>query len=355
MQIYQKHILKSIASSMITITLIITCFVWITQVLRIIYLVDRGIEFKLFFELTILFIPSILFTTLPVISVVSMLHGYSNLQDQRQLLILSSSGGLSNYELIKPALMIAFITTVIAFYLSAYLVPISYSILKQKLNDFKEGYVSNIVEPREFNQISKHSTVYVDKKNPDGSLYGIILFNNKTHGKKVIYFAKYGKILKLTDHAIKLELNYGFCQGFDYLGNLTKLYFDSMSVTLITDVPGISYRNKTSNELYINEMIWPDKSLSVKKKQRLTVDGHLRIIWPIFNFAFVFLSLGAFLRCTSSQKSKKFIFSVLPVLVFAYCHFLLQKISYEETNYIVLSYVNLFVLMIAGIFQSIRV
>ena len=105
--------------------------------------------------------------------------------------------------------------------------PLSYNNMKQELGNFREGYLLNIINERTFNQISKHSNIYVDRKNSDGTLSGIVLFDNKTPEKRTIIFAKNAKIVVSTPNITEFELSDGMRHSYDHLGHLTKLYFDS--------------------------------------------------------------------------------------------------------------------------------
>ena len=339
--------------SLATLTLVLTSLVWITQTLRMIHLIDKGIEFSYFLKLVLFIIPSLLFMILPIITVLSVVHVYNRLQDERQIVILRSSG-LSNFDLAKPALMVATIVTIIAYLISAYLMPLSYNKLKEGLTNFREGYVSNIIEARTFNQISKNSTIYVDNKNSDGSLEGIVLFDNKLPKNRTILFAKNGRIIISDQYKTSFELTSGLRHSYDQLGNLTKLYFDHLVVAINGESSDSTYRQRTSLELYIQEMIWPDKKLSQEKQNRLITDGHLRIVWPLFNFAFVFLALSVFLNQPYNRKShiKQFILTFLPILLSSYIHFTVQKIAYKDLNYIFLCYLNVILCIIFSIWQS---
>ena len=352
---YTKYITKSIIPTLAMLTILLTSLVWITQTLRMVHLIDKGIEIKHFFKLIILLVPSLLFMILPIIGVITVIYVYSTLQDERQLLILRSSG-LSNYDLAKPALLVATGITIFSYYISAHLMPLSYNSMKQELNNFREGYLLNIINERTFNQISKHSNIYIDRKNSDGTLSGIVLFDNKTPEKRTIIFAKSARIVVSTPNITEFELTDGMRHSYDQLGNLTKLYFDNLIVAITNETTKKSERNKTSIELYITEMLWPDSTLTLDKQQQLITDGHLRIVWPLFNFAFIFLALSIFLSQPYNRKShiKQYLITFIPILLVSYFHFTLQKIAYKETNYIFLCYANLFLCIIFSIWKSTR-
>ena len=353
MSTYIKYISREILPSLGMLAVVLTSLVWITQTLRLAYLLDKGIELKKFLKFTTLLIPSLLFMILPIITVITVIYVYNRLQDERQIVILRSAG-LSNFDIAKPAMLVATITTIIAYYLSAHLMPLSYNNLKQGLNSFKEHYVSNIIDARTFNQISKYSTIYIDNKKFDGSLEGVVLFDNKVPADRTILFAKNGKITSSEQGATNFALTDGTRHSYDQSGNLTKLKFDNLIVTIESDQESNNNRTKTSFELYIQEMLWPDANISPERQKRLIADGHARILWPLFNFAFVCLALSIFLRQPYNRKShiKQFIYTFSPLLLVSYIHFSIQKMAYKDIDYIFLCYANVFLCIIFGIWQS---
>ncbi len=355
MYIYAKYIAKTIIPVLFVITIVLTSLVWLVQILNLVSLIDKGIELKTFLKLAVLLVPYLLFMIMPIISVIGVIYVYNRLQDERQLIVLRGAG-LNNYEIAKPALFIAMMLTIIAGYISAYLMPVSYNNLKKNISNVKETYVSNIIEARTFNQISKYATVYVDRKNQNNEMQGVILFDNKIPENKTIFFAKKGKILNSDQQNTKFVLSQGLRHSYDAQGNLTKLHFDHLVIEISSKVQDDSDRIKTSMELFIPEMLWPDSSIPLEKQQRLITDGHSRLVWPLFNFVFVFLSLATFLSFSHARRTqvKQFIYSFAPVLIASYFHFTLQKMAYKDLDYIFLCYANVFICIIYSIWQSTR-
>ena len=350
MLIYKKYIAKAIFYPFIALSSILTSLVWITQILKLLYLLDKGINSIDFLKLMILILPSLFFMISPLVSVIAIIYVYNNLQEDRQLIILKASG-LSNFAIAKPGLIVATFITFIAYYVSLYLTPLSYSKLKYELSDFRENFVSNIITEKTFNQLSKYITIYVEKKNTDGSLTGIVLFDNKVPKNHSILFGKTGKVVMHGSIPL-FQLQDGFKQSFDENNNITKLYFDELLIEFQKN--DSVNRNKTSLELYIHEMLWPDDNLLEAQKRRLMVDAHQRLIWPLFNYCLVFLTLSMFLNKNPSKgvNIKQIIYTFIPLLIVAYFHFSLQRIAYQEPLYIFACYLNIFFCIAFSIWKT---
>lgn len=336
------------------ICFVLTSLAWITQVMRHLYLLDKGVSITNFFKLIILIIPSLLFSIMPVVTIIAVLFVYQKLSDERQLIILKSSG-LSELEIAKPALTAAMIITMLSYLVSAYLMPVSYNSLKNKLNNFKNSYVSNIVDVRKFNAISKNITIYVDKKNNLGQPEGIILFDNKVPAEKVVFFAKTGKF-HLDNNTAYLELNDGIRQAYDSKSNLTKMVFDNLVVKIESDANENENRIKNSLELFIHEMLSPDPLLPIQNQIRLKIDGHQRIIWPMFSYVFTFILLSFYLKKPYNRKASMInnMYCLLPVIFMSFIHFSLQKLAYSNFYFIYLCYLNIIMGIIFSIWQCTR-
>ena len=122
----------------------------------------------------------------------------------------------------------------------------------------------------------------------------------------------------------------------------------------MSDGGNYNSRVRKSSELFIHEMIWPDKDIPLATRDKLIADGHLRLIWPTFNFVFVFLALSVLLNLPYSRKSSltQYIYVFAPIIIVSGCHFTLQKFVYRDLNYIFLCYLNIFICIIYCIWQN---
>jgi lipopolysaccharide export system permease protein len=219
----------------------------------------------------------------------------------------------------------------------------------------KNNYVSNIIDTRTFNQISKNTTIYIDKKDKNGLLEGIVLFDNKNPEAKPVVFARQGSIILKNGKPV-FELTKGLRQAYDSLGNITKLRFEKLIVEISDNQNENEERVRDNMELYIHEMIWPNGNLEIDKQEKLIAEGHGRIIWPLYNYALAFLALCMFLKQPYNRhaNSKGLIKTALPLILITYFHFTLQKLSYNNLYFIFLCYANVFLCIIFSIWQTRR-
>lgn len=349
MYIYNKYIIRKLLPTLFIVTLVTTSIVWIVQTMNLSKLIDKGIALTSFIKLTFLLLPYFIFIIMPIICVLAVIFLYHKLQEERKLIVLRSTG-LSNFQIAKPALYLCIGISIILYYISLYLLPISYSHLKTTIGNFKEKYISHIITEKTFNQLSKYTTLYIDKKIAKTDFSGVLLFDNQSPDKRVIFFAKEGKIMAFNPQGIAFELFSGVQHTYDKSGNISKLHFDKINVNIAKPDDSGPPRIKSPFELFIHEMIWPSQVISLQHQNRLIVDGHVRLVWPFCNFAFVFLALSIFLRYPATRKTnfKQYAACLTPIIFLIYTHFSLQKMIYYNIEYLYLLYANIALALVIG-------
>lgn len=322
--------------------------------LRLIYLLDKGMSVGDFFSVLALIIPSLIFSILPLITLLSSVFVYNRLSDERQILILKACG-LSDISIAVPAIYVAIAFTFVHLLISAYIMPVSHSHLKKQMVVLRNSYISSIIEVRKFNQISQDTTIYIENRDNEKNLYGLVLFDNRDPDSKSVTFAKHG-VFSLEDGDAFFRLNEGVRQAYDTTGNITRLYFDSLSIKIEKEELVDTRKNKSSLELFIDQMLFPDQELSEDQQNKLKSEGHLRIIWPLFNLAFTLLGISFFLkiRFRRGHSVGSLLAGFLPVIIAAFIHFTLQKFSYSNPNVIFLCYANVLACIMVGIWNCRR-
>jgi lipopolysaccharide export system permease protein len=341
MLIYQRYIAGSAIGPFLTTAFVVTGIIWITQILRFLYLIDNGLKLTDFLSIIVYIVPSILFTILPFITLFALIYSYHHLNLGKQLIILKNAG-LSNKRLTAPAFWFCSLILIFSYLISGYLMPVTYTKLQGKLTAAKNIFSANLINEKEFTSISKDIALYTAKYSAGGLLQGVILFDNN-NGEQVIIFAKKGKFTLEAGGNLILELQEGSRQSYDTNHNLTKLYFEDL-VILLQEKNGDStsnYRRRNLKEYFIGELLFPKGDLLQKKKNELIAEGHQRIIWPLYIVILSILALSILLNAPYSKKHSDF-FSILVAIglsiIVTYLHFTFYNMSTSNLNFIYCSY-----------------
>lgn len=352
MPIYQRYIISNIISIFLILLFVITGLVWLSQIIKIISLMEQGARFLDFLNITILLLPVLLFPILPFAVVLAVGAFYNKFSYEREIIILSNAR-LSPWKVIKPAIMVASFIAILGYAVSFYLLPISTAKLKSKLRYLKDNYASNFIQEKTFSTVSKDIIIYVSEKISPSKLKGIVIFDNSNKDKKVIIFSQSGTI-NLQQNYASLDLFNGMRQEVDQeTGHLSKMHFKSISVALdnnpkcdinSTDPKCLPVnRNKDMNELFINELIYPDQNFSKEKKIKLKAEFHQRIIWPLIIILLPVLFLSVFMQKPYSRRgnskiiSKACLFSLSLIIL----HFIFYNLASKYILAGIFCYINI--------------
>ena len=102
-----RYIFRQLALALLAVTVGLAVLVWLTQSLRFIELVlDRGLSFLVFIELTGLLLPGFFAIILPITTFLVALFVYVRLSTDRELVVMRAAG-LSQWRLARPAIALA--------------------------------------------------------------------------------------------------------------------------------------------------------------------------------------------------------------------------------------------------------
>src|SRR5271155_516477 len=123
---YSNYIGRHLIHSTLLITFSLTSIVWLTQALRFIdFIVNQGVSIVIFLELTVLLVPSLVIMILPAALFCAVLFVYHKLKLDSELVVMQAAG-LSNWRLARPALQVAALVMLVAYFIAFYLQPVSY-------------------------------------------------------------------------------------------------------------------------------------------------------------------------------------------------------------------------------------
>lgn len=219
------------------------------------------------------------------------------------------NSGLNYLKMAQPAIFLSIFLTLICYSISLYLLPLSYGKLKSNLESLKEGYTTSLLHSQAFNPISKHVTLYFDKKLKDSTLNGLVIFDYRELDKPAIIFAKYGKIIIKQNNFI-FRLLKGSRQTTSVEGHINLMNFDDLIVNIQTTT---AKRERTSSDIqekYLNELFNPNIEEDILRVSKFRSEGHQRLAWPLFNIILVMVSLAIIIPSAYNRRA-----SFKPILI----------------------------------------
>ena len=298
-----RYIFRQLAVALAAVSIGLAALVWLTQSLRFIELVlDRGLSLVVFIELTSLMLPNFFAVILPITTFVVVLFAYVRLASDRELVVMRAAG-LSQWRLARPAVMLAVIATGVCMVLNLWLVPLSHTAFRQWQFEIRNQLVGVLLQEGVFSQVGNDLTVYARYRDPDGTLRGILVHDQRDEGAPVTILAEQGRITT-SPTGPRVTLLNGVRQQVERAPanaapgtpplRLNLLTFSENSIDLARATRGEEARTRDSRERSVAELLSPDPAEGLRDRElrRYYAEAHQRLSGPFTTLSFALVGLA---------------------------------------------------------------
>lgn len=290
----QLYIMKQVGVATLFIVGTLTAVIWLTQSLRFIkFILNRGLPIETFLELTILLLPSFFLVTLPVALFLATMFALNKMTNDRELIVMRSTG-LSDLGLAWPIAVLGLIAVGIGYFLSLYLLPVSFRHFKDLQIEIRENVSAGLVQEGAFSSLGKNLTIYVRDRTGD-NVYGILVQDDRQADKQFTMMAERG-VIASGPNGPRVIMFDGNRQELDRKsGKLSLLYFKSYSFDFaVRKAHKRVWREP--NERFLPALLSPDDSGHDRfYRKKLIASGHNRIVTPLYGMTMPLIALVAML------------------------------------------------------------
>lgn len=339
-----RYILRQLIEMTLFMTLALTGVVWLSQSLRFVDLIiNRGLSFFTFVYLTLLLLPSFLVFLLPFALFCAVVYTYHRLTVDSEIIVLRATG-LSDFELMKPALIVAAIVVGLSYVITLFLQPAGFREFKDRQYIIRADFSRILLQEGAFNNLGDGLTVYIRERLDNGEVLGILVHDNRDRNAPVTMMAERGVLLN-SDSGPYLSLSKGNRQEMDKdRRKLSLLYFDRHNVDLsdLIDFEGPRWREP--GERYLHELFGPAKESGDRVYiNDLRGEGHKRLVSPWYSLVMTLIALVAMLGGEFNRRgrgTRVIATGVIAIIFLGLAHGLVYMIVKTPTL-TVLPYVNI--------------
>lgn len=290
----QLYIMKQVGVATLFIVGTLTAVIWLSQSLRFIkFILNRGLSIETFLEMTVLLLPSFFLVTIPVALFLATMFAFNKMTNDRELVVMRSTG-ISDLGLAWPVVVLGLIAVGIGYFLSLYLLPVSFRHFKDMQMELRENFSAGLVQEGTFSSIGKNLTIYVRARDGD-AVFGILVEDNRQPGKQFTMMAERGLITSGPTGPRVIMFD-GNRQELDRkTGKLSLLYFKRYSFDF-----AFSKRHKRiwhePSERFLPSLLHPSNSAHDRYYyKKLIAAAHNRIVTPLFGLTMPLIALAAML------------------------------------------------------------
>lgn len=304
MRRFDRYVFRQLVIGLAAACIGLAAVVWLTQSLRFLELVlNRGLAFGVFLELTGLLLPNLLAVILPVAAFCVVLFTYSRLSTDREIVVMGGAG-VPPLSLARPGLWLALLALVLGWVLNLWVVPESHRSFREFQFEIRNRIGAVLLEDGVFNQVGDGLTVYVRTRDADGTLRGILAHDSRDKGAPVTYLADRGWI-SITPTGPRATLVSGSRQEVDRAtGRLRVLTFAESTLDLTRAAGPTETRYRDARERSLSELLDPPDRAQVNERDlgRFVVEAHQRFAQPLVGLSLVLVALAAVLAGEFSRR-----------------------------------------------------
>jgi lipopolysaccharide export system permease protein len=293
-----RYLLRQLAIALVAVTGGLVALIWLTQSLRFVELVvNRGLSFRVFFELTGLLIPSFVAIILPITTFVVVQFVYQRLAGDREITVMRAAG-LSPLALARPALALVAGVVVICYLLNLWIVPAAFGSFRQYNFEIRNRVAAFLLQEGVFTPVSDDLTVYVRSRASDGTLHGILVDDGRQKNSHATIIAESGRLVPGSATPRVLLFN-GSRQEIDkQTGRLNVLTFSENALDLSDASKTEETRIRDPQEMSLSELLNPTGPGAERDANKLYAEAHRRLASPLTAASFAMVALVAQLMGT---------------------------------------------------------
>ncbi len=315
-----RYVLHQLLVALLATTGSLAALIWLTQSLRFVSLVvDRGLSLRVFLQLTGLLIPGFVAVILPITTFVVTQFVYQRLSGDRELTVMRAAG-LSPSRIARPAMYCVAISVALSYVLNVWIVPASYHSFREYEFEIRNKMAAFLLQEGVFTPVSPTMTVYIRTREPDGTLRGILVEDDRQKAVRATILAEHGH-LEPNGDVPKVVLYDGSREEIDRkTGRLDVLTFRRNTIDLADANKDDDIRYRDSNEMSLGELFHPDpREVQPRDRGKFAAEGHRRLSGPLTAFSFAMVALlavlsGGFSRHGNTLRPLVAILSVVGLL-----------------------------------------
>ena len=338
------YITKQILVGFLLVSFSLMSIIWLTQSLRFVDLItNKGVSVSLFAEITSLLMPRIFTILSPISLFAATLFVYNRMLSDRELVVMKAAG-ISPWQNAKPAIFCGILMAIFNIWILNYGIPMA----ENRFNDLQwqvKNDISHLMfREGEFTTLQNNLTVFISSHEPDGSVSGILINDERNPKTKSTVSAELGRIVQ-TPKGPRIILVHGNRQEINLQNNqFSSIVFDRYSV----DFGAKESKAKAAagvREKKLTELLTAgsNPALTPQEANRWIVEGNKRFTTPYLNIIYSLLACTGLLIGNFNRRGqvKIITLSVSSMIIIQALDLAIGNLAVKHLWWIYVIYLNL--------------
>lgn len=196
MKTVERYIFRRAFAMFLSTLVAVSLIVWITQALtRVNVISDSAGSVVAFLTIASLTLPKSILEVVPFAVAIGLAQTFATMNTDSELAVINASGA-GRMTVIKPALALAAIASLVVFVLDTTLAPASWRAMRQVISDARGDLLTSVIQEGGFSRIEKNLFVQVAERKSGGRLSGIFVADQRDPKLDLAYYSKEGTVVK---------------------------------------------------------------------------------------------------------------------------------------------------------------
>jgi len=309
MTLFSRYMFRQVANAFIVILLTLTIVVWLATALKELNLItSRGQGIVLFFEMTLLSLPSLMALIAPNAMLMASLYTLDRMNGDSELIVMTASGA-TVWRIGAPLLALASVVSIGILLTNLFLTPASMRALRDFVTQVRADLISQVLEPGRFSSPESGLTFHIRDRSLDGDLLGLLVHDERDDKQVMSYLAERGRIITNDDGSYLVMFN-GYVHrlnGDDKDKSVQIVAFDQNMLNISEFSPkDNSNKDVQPREKYTSDLISPDMSnpATVRNYGQIRSELHDRFATPLYPLAFVFVAIALLGHARTTREGR---------------------------------------------------
>jgi lipopolysaccharide export system permease protein len=309
MTLFGRYMLRQVTNAFLVILLTLTIVVWLATALKELNLItSQGQGIVLFFEMTMLSLPSLMALIAPNAMLMAALYTLDRMNGDSELIVMTASGA-PVWRIGAPLLALAALVSIVILLANLFLTPASMRALRSFVTQVRADLISQVLQPGRFSSPETGLTFHIRDRSMSGDLLGLLVHDERDEKQVMSYLAERGRIIT-NDEGSYLVMFEGYVHRYnseDADKNVQIVAFDQNML----DISEFSPKDNTGKDLrpreqYISDLISPDMNDKGTKNRygQIRSELHDRLSTPLYPLVFAFVAIALLGHARTTRESR---------------------------------------------------
>ena len=309
MTLFSRYMLRQVTNAFLVILLTLTSIVWLATALKQLDLItSQGQGLSLFFEMTMLSLPSLVALIAPNAVLMAALYTLDRMNGDSELIVMTAAGA-PVWRVCSSLVILASVVSIAILLSNLFLNPACMRGLRSLITQVRADLISQVLQPGRFSSPERGLTLHIRDRSPSGELLGLLIHDERDPKQVMSYLAERGRILS-NDEGSYLVMFDGYVHRYDAEDKDKAVQIVQFDQNML-DISDLAPKNSQSKELQPKERSFSEllnaannKDIPPKYYGHFRYELHERLATPLYPIVFIFVAIALMGQVRTTRENR---------------------------------------------------